>query len=501
MCRTCRRMFPNAQAQQQHYQTVHYRAAYRDSVRPARNSRRPRSGRNRRSRYNRRAERTLDPRTETNLPSMNERFTGFTSTGFPSGCYDGTPASQAIRATLPKSLGTTEIGHNWALRALHPCDDARAGGVAIPDNEQAEVAHVEARIDEMIGPLYLGDGDELYDLQIIVLPTLDIPVAYRTKTPTSNWTFWQPVAAVGSGMNYGSLTPAPDASKPIRINATPDLCENATGFRQTFKGVTVVMNASALNNQGVVTSGQWVDALEKDSVYYQDAGPGESNNRIEAIVIGDCPATISQLIQKVPNAGQWEARKGCYMPMRFVQDTHLYSHDESSELVVADDVKFLQPTGVPILIRNGTTNTIGTTQASIHVGQTADIATCTGTINQQVGTIFFTGVHKSASFVLKMREGASIEPERSSPLVTAVGRPAPEDTVALRNVTNISRTLPLSYEAKYNALGLILPLIAKAAAMVLPSVMPWAVSKLNALGRAPRPRAVNTAQYIQEDVE
>jgi hypothetical protein len=387
-------------------------------------------------------------------------------------------------------LGTTAHGNAWAHRVLHPNDDSVGGGMAIPDNAQSLTAAIELRHSGVIGsPLGLADNQN-WDLQIAELPFLDVPTVFRRKVSgADDWSDWLLMDPGSGAFPPGTFRVQNEIGGPGP--APLDACallEETTQFRQSFRGITVVMNSNSLTDQGFVTIGQWG---VKPSQYSMRPATGQITGEIQeidALMITDVPDSPDKIINKCPTAGQWEARHGFYMPMRFNDPTHLFQSGDGSEWRVFDagDTKVVR-LGKPIILAPSTNDETAVVDNvfddMVVQGDAAAVnwnaVTTAGTINMNFGTAIFSGIDKKASFVVKVRYGAEVVAGERMPLAKAMMQTPDKDQVALDAAQEVANRLPLVMEHKYNSLGLIAGLIASAARTALPVIMPWLSGKLS----------------------
>jgi len=424
----------------------------------------------------------------------------------------GRAPNMAMRKLLNKDvpLGITEKGRQWALRALHPCDDATSLTIGIPDNTQSQSTNMEVRhSQELAAP----DGTTAnWDCELTVLPCVDAKVVYRTRSAgTTGWSRWHQLSVTSGQILTGGFNPniwdtsvtPPVYFQEAAVESVPTLVTNSTGFRSPFSGMTVVMNSNSLTNQGFVTAGQWLVKpreqllpadlnLLTDSQRASITEPIVTYENLKFIVFDDIPSEPDQIVVKCGEAGQWEARKGIYMPMRFSDPVHLYSDADGSPLVIATKGgtigSDITPNGTPVIMRDVGEETavegFGTgylwkTGPVIEGGVITEgtLMTVAGVINQNIGVAIFSGLDKSAMLVIKTRTGCELQANEDS-LLSGTASDAPDkDQLALDMVQTVQGKIPLVYEHKFNSLGFLLPLIAKAAMAVLPHVAPWLINK------------------------
>jgi hypothetical protein len=217
-------------------------------------------------------------------------------------------------------------------------------------------------------------------------------------------------------------------------------------------------------------------------------------NPMKIMEFVDIPTEPDDIVIKVGEAMQIEARKGLYMPMRFGDTVHLYCSAEGSAITAPIGVP---PTadaneitcGIPIVLRD-----VGDDQDRLRFGSgsvwvngptvdgdiyfTGTILTTAGAINQLMGCAIFSGLDKKAMLMVKTRTGVELQPEEKSLLAGVVSDPPEVDRVAIDMVQAMSRKLPMAMEHKYNSLGAIIPLMMSAAKWALPIVAPWLIKKI-----------------------
>jgi hypothetical protein len=421
---------------------------------------------------------------------------------------------QALRSMLPKKLGTTYEGSLWAMRALHPCDDTLGGGVPIPDLASAFTCNMETRHYSQISSPNPSDTVN-WDCQIVVLPCSDLVAVYRTRpSGRANWNTWAAIDLVANNIMPGTNgigDAAGGNTNGFAIKSLPTLVKEASSYRQSYKGLTVVPNMNSLSNQGIVTAGQWADISKPQSMHsYAGTTEPSTAKQLETFVFKNVPTDPSDIVNQVPDAGTWEAKYGIYMPMQFPQDTHTYvscngsQFDQSSPLGIQDGVS-----GSPILLADaditGPDDTSDYQRALVYnivsqesLGDT--YYTVAGVINQTLGCAIFSGLAPSASLMVKVRSGIELTADPTSTMSSFMQQAPMKDGVALDMVHATQAKMPLVFEHKYNTLGAIVPLIAKVAAQVLPTVLPHLINFFSSSSTRASPGRVSRT-YVSEPPE
>lgn len=417
---------------------------------------------------------------------------------------EGTP-SQVINNSLARTpLGTTADGAYWAIRALHPCDDTRGGGAAIPDLSQTESSNLEYRLDSVIA---VPSGvDENWDCQLLMPPTGEMPCAYRTKASSSStWSYWTGLNPTGTNIQPGTITlgngdatAIPSTWTPPLQVTDPTLFTQTTAYRATYRGTTVTFNSSSLANQGYVTAGQWatIPELEETTLLYPSAVPPtgwdtDAAHVWQAIALRDVPGDPAGIITRCPEAGQWEARKGIYMPMRFPNPAHQYTTPEGALKLTSGSTT--TNWGFPVTVYGSGSSGSPYVFRTI-AGSDYTVWTMGGkSVNLNLGVAIFSGMDKTASLVVKVRSGLEIVPTTASLAADFIGAAPPKDQVALDMVQSVQAQVPLVYESRFNSLGMIVPPLMAAAKAVIPHVAPWLfgriaglINRIKGQGRAPQ---------------
>lgn len=395
----------------------------------------------------------------------------------------GKPMRNQDPNSISASLGTTALGSAWALRALHPCDERTSGGAAIPNLSETESANMEVRHSQILSkPGSIAESGN-WDVQIAVLPFADAGIAYRVKSSSvAAWQFWTLLTPTQGNITPGNSLLA-NGTNPFNPGAAPALSLESTGFRQTFRGLTVVMNSSSMTNQGLVTVGQWGVKPDVISLAPVTAGATDTPEPIEHTFISGIPSSPDDIVVACPQAGQWEARKGVYMPMRFQDPQHEYTPATANEVMVGADMKKL---GMPILLgRPGTDDLLSYLSALVYVDPNSSsfrIYTSAGRVNQNFGTVIFSGIDATTSLAIKLRSGLELTAKGTSGFANFTASADILDQQAIDAVQVISTRLKVAYTHDYNSAGLLLGALATAAKTAIPMLANWVANKIFSKG-------------------
>lgn len=373
-----------------------------------------------------------------------------------------------LPSKIPLNLGSTFEGSTWARRILHPNDETVGGGVPIPDLSESQSANFELRHGIILSNP-TGSTTENWDIEFAVLPFPDVALAYRYKVvSSSDWSFWQLLTALQNEADPGIATIEQTLDTPFSVSSTPRLGKSSTAARQSFRGLTVELNANAFRDQGIMTAGQW--GAKTDRIPMKPSKL-ESNVSVAPIVdhfiVDSIPTTPDAIIRACPEAGQWNARDGVYLPLRPVDPTHIYQSTHPAVYGVGgsnDD-----ETGSPVVLKDDNTgDEFNYARSLIYVTQDGlPIYTSAAVINQNLGVVIFSGLDPSANLMVRLRSGLEVVPSVNSSLAVFTQNCVTLDDQALKAVQIMSSRLPVCYAAKYNSLGLMLPLIAQLAPTVL----------------------------------
>lgn len=406
----------------------------------------------------------------------------------------------ALKGVGQRQLGATIAGDAWVRRYLHPNDESASGGMPIPDNSSQSTSVSEIRHSGVLKSPY-GQNFS-WDLQILSLPTPDVPTLFRTRKSTElEWTPWGQFDANSGSLLSGyfqtKFRAGDNVPGPVRF---PSLLAESSQFRQSFRGITVVMNSNSLSDEGFVTAGQWGVKPENFQFQPADVEFREGVQTIDALLFNDIPGEPDEVVNKCPQAGQWEARRGIYMPMRFSDAVHDFKSGEGSEWETPDS-NIVQQVGKPIILAPPSTDgkvnqlkyLVWRTKSSTDPLENYQAVCTAGPINQGIGCIIFSGINEKASFVIKVRSGLETVADSNSPSGRYSASPPDPDPTAIILADSIGKKLPIVFEHKYNSLGFLGPLIAKAANWVIPTALPWLADKLTGWIKGRTDKFVNDA--------
>jgi len=241
-------------------------------------------------------------------------------------------------------------------------------------------------------------------------------------------------------------------------------------YRLSYLGVTAYHDASAVENNGLLACGQFMETLS--CVSWSGAigsTPQPALNRLVE-VWPDAPRTFEQL-QQLPNAYLGPAREGCYAPYRLSRtcqdwqsgsDPVLHANSGLGRTFTLSNIEVPTvnaPPDYPYGLAGPNKNSID----MIH--RRAD----DGVIH-----IAIRNISANASFTLYIRSGWEYQVLPGTTLAPFSKVSPMYDPVALTTYYRISRELKDAYPASYNDLGKLLGIIGNVAKHVIGALIPAA---------------------------
>lgn len=402
----------------------------------------------------------------------------------------GRSPNMAMKGMLMNSMrGLTPGGRKFATRVLHPNDDTEGSGCLIPDNVDTGRVDMELRDYQVFSrPADLTTG-ETWDIMFVSLPFSDVPMCwcYR-QSGTDGWSRFQSISP-DRALEPGQITLG-DRTEGTSVlpvfGRLPAIRRDNAGYRQVYKGVTMELNRSSFYDQGIVTAGMMIEKPPglTNTIPYTTLRPSDDEQDTKPIpcyIFENVPKEEGDIIRWCPQATQWEAKKGLYMPMRWRDTVNLFELDNGT---YQDEDQTGSPdtidVGTAIKITSQATEDEGTSHLDDFVFDNyipppgvPTIATTAGLANQALGVILFRGIHSTAQVVMKMRVGVEVIPKYENPLHTKIVKPERPDPVAIQAVSAIAEKMPIAFEHRFNSSGDLLGVIRGIASKVLPTLAPW----------------------------
>lgn len=406
---------------------------------------------------------------------------------------------QMVKLIRERKLDTVEA-EEWAVRAISPCDERVQNGRQIPDGSSAPSAVITSRILTVIEPPATVGSEKLWNCQFVVAPLPDVAFVYKkwTSAQTNKDVPWVPVTY--DNVRFGSLQFPADPTianpNPPDVALNPGgvgrnigtLLTNAEQTRQTMKGLTIELNASALHNGGMVLAGQYGDKITrvvntilspKTGYATPDYDKIPASCKGAAYVVQNVPSNTEQLFDKDSLAVRMPARKGVYLPLKFNDAESPYAETDSNQYPSAEGP-------IPVMFQ---TKYDGFNQTQEFLpAPNGNFLGSAGLMNMQTGVVFFSGLELEASLDVKTVSALEVVP-RSVGNWTGFSQESPENVPdAQRHVHEVQRKLASAHPASYNFLGTLLATVLPYLGDVAKAVVGGLVSRFTT--RASRAAAV-----------
>lgn len=356
------------------------------------------------------------------------------------------------------TLGETEAGRAWLLKALNPAD-ALTAVQGIPDMDSSPTVMVNYQtITRFTSPAAAAT----WDFRMTCLPNpLNFAHVYAFTAGATSYTTIDNPQIVGA--DY--------ATKYANLK------ELAEYWRLAYLGYTVYLEAPATANQGTLNATQYdVTPLKFSHSTITDVAGDKTRIScrwpVHAFQTSDQPSFDNT--QTMPQAFTTEAKNGCYMPIRLsnvmqkwysAKDT-IYMHNA----LVGNNTGGIT---IPKVTADGSWP-YGTGEVQCAYGE----ALTTGLggtqlpteINRTWGQINMSGLSDTASVVVVVRMGLEMKVLPGSTFSTQLHSSPRYDARALESYYRISREMKDAYPAEYNDWGKLWPIIKNIAKAVTPAL-------------------------------
>lgn len=359
-------------------------------------------------------------------------------------------------------LGDTEAGENWCLMALHPSQgplELRG----IPDADAFPSVCMDYESVVSIPPPVGATG-----VWKVVLDVFSHPVQ-----PVSFYSEYNGTSALVGGVVNPTL--------PLTTSytdATVQFAKLCNSYRMLYTGVTIDLDASALNDAGSVIAGQL--PLESQTFNYSLPAlvPGDASFGFAHILNTNYSTNFpGQTISQLPGAYMGLAKDGIYMPLKISPTAPWVTTTNANFVTFANPTTAVQPsiaslrhTQLPVVSQApfpfyGSTyyNTPFPFKSAFAApDQSLDGDVAVPFQQQVMGHIVFYNLNVAASLTLKVRWGVEMRIEPNSILAPALKPSARHDVLALSAYSDIAGALPWAYPSSYNADNKLLAFIKKA---------------------------------------
>lgn len=405
-----------------------------------------------------------------------------------------------MRATLEarlSSLGLSKSGTEAVLKALHPAGEFISPGW--PDGSTEYVVRPEYRSTAVLtGPV----GASTWDLLLFMPPGNHCGVMWAMgQSPVDFNSTIPPVDALVGFIPIQEAESTVGTNFPVRSVFNPGsvlnigpvyLRSRPHSFRHIYSGVTVSMSASAVADQGSVFATQ-VGTTPRRMPTFVDNVTDVNGTYIPRQHYGyNVPFSEGRLVQVSPNPYVGDARAGVYLPLRAVGPVNDFATGDINALVYAGNpvtpyfwAPAIDPGGAiicqqfPCIAANYVDELIPWPIQLLHGKSTYAGQRCfdTGLDSWSCGIVIFRNLAGptggfNASLTIKLYQGHEVIPRVDSPDRTFVKEPIPMDAASVAAYYAIARELPDAYPASFNALGALLPAIARVASAIWPVLAP-----------------------------
>jgi hypothetical protein len=382
-------------------------------------------------------------------------------------------------------LGTTPIGQDWCMKALHPADQATP--VSVPDSQSRPSAFLAFQGQYKIAPTGLAlAATDTWDCDILLTGDMISPGAFSfDKTGAySGGLLTKNYFNSGSQRHFlnAQLTGSGATQEEAYQAKLATVTANIREARLAYSSCTLDLQAPALSNQGVINCVQY----EVPDDVFTGCYISTVSDQLVALKTIQCThwdqfATFDT-IQSLPNAYTGKAVDGVYAVHKLSPEDLHYRNMRQTQAchsgwnpVTSAEVQ----DQIPIHASTGVTGPIGCCR-DLTVATPSGVGSWIQDerlprFTDRVIHICCRGLAPTSTFYLTVRSGYEITVSPGSIYSPYVRNPVPVDDVAQKAYFAISRQLKDAYPSEYNSLEMLLPVIAELAGQVLPALLPKAV--------------------------
>lgn len=413
-----------------------------------------------------------------------------------------------VISSISGSLGSTPAGQSWCLKALHP-SDAMVQCYGLPDeNSMSTVMMNYQTVQEITVPGGTGDGWSL-DLQVVPHPV--VLARHSTRNAAG--------ALVSSASVPTYNTQLAGATHSGKYDTLTDV---AAGWRLAYFGVTVILDAPALSNQGTIV----VCQKPVQCSLFNPAAPGgvgaTTCGRHMAIYNSSLVPSFSSS-QAMPNAYFASAKEGAYVPLRLTRTSQRWV--SAADAVIAQNDYDLGPWGndiedspsfqLPTLAAAPPDLTGDAVSSSMFPGlQRPFLSSVTNYIaggvtspllNDYVADICLKGLSQAATVKCFFRVGLELMVLPASTLSAQLKVSPGYDPEAIVRYFQVSRMLKDAYPEEYNSLDKLWNVIRDAARVIGPSLSmiprfgPMMSTAAGVIAGLPAAKSAETASAVEKE--
>lgn len=416
-------------------------------------------------------------------------------------------ASSAELESRLSELGVPPLGREWLRKSLHPAGPS-APGVAIPDLTSMPTARPEYIVERVVGAPP-GLSTPTWDCVMYTLPGNVTAVVIETGPAGTDFTSRAAPSVVSGGtctvmrnqdvvysqsiVGYGTASGAGYQTLGYTAETKP------VAWRAAYRSLTVYMSASAISDQGTVTSGQFpgnaVFAPEAMTVWRSPAPPPPFGHSCQTTF--SLPLSEPDMLLGNPACRVAAARDGVYIPLRMTGPTSAFATAPATQvlidtslsgnIVLAGSAGSYRGGHWAVAARMG-----GEVQMSAYTVEDAPVVPSPqgprqvlvddGFDNFLCSVTIWRGLSPSATLTVKSIVGLEVAVGPDSPIRAFVKPPLPPIPSALDAYFGIIAVAPQVYPSSYNVFGAILPLLSSVAKMAAPFVLPLVGQGVSKIG-------------------
>lgn len=370
-------------------------------------------------------------------------------------------SAQKLREVIEaygSSLGNTEEGKAWCIKALHPSDPLTEVR-GIPDRSAGCTVMLNFQQQVVIAPPTSSAGK--WSSEINILPDPIQPLFhYDYDTGSAHAQFGNMV-----NTQFG-------ASTPVATGAWLGAFEQ---WRLCYMGASCYLNASEMYNEGICTAAQHVaHPFEVGMSMGTGAGATATGTiaKIQMWATADDPPY--DVLVRMPSVYTGDAKAGCYMPIKLDSNHQRWRSSQ--------DIAYTFRAGSNIAPYTYTfpatalTPTLANWPYSDCVGAWASTGTPGGImgdihmqfLNDNIGKIIFTNMNLAGTLTVVLRYGIEARVNPNSAYTAFQALAPPYDPVAENTYFAVARELKDAYPVEYNDFGKLWDVIKNVASTIDP---------------------------------
>lgn len=381
-------------------------------------------------------------------------------------CISTQKLGDLVRAQT-RSLGDTEAGREWCLKALHPSDPiADPGGY--PDGTTGSSIQMNYQSTYTLRPQTGATGTWSFDLTLLPNPIQFAATLIKDSVSTDGkW----------SDMMNTQLVGGTFAQKMASLTSMSNM------WRLTHMSITIIQDGPDLANQGTLVASQCVakPTIASFGMTNNDGSVKYLTNQTQCFRATDQPTF--NVMQAMPNAYYGKSKDGCYLPLRLDdirwrgQDTCRFNYGN----LITNEVG-----GYPIA-NSASLSTWPYTAAQRLYTSAGNLGgdLVPESCNSKFGYVSVQNLSVQTSMSVFIRAGYEFQCPPASLLSSQQKLCAVYDPRAIESYQAIVMTLKDAYPADYNDLGKLWESIKSGIRTVIPHVVKYGRLALPLLHASP----------------